>query len=345
MRKMQYQDISTIMTGIENFNVENLHHVLTRAQVELVILSLRTPLDRLTKSVLDKSEPITEVYKTCMNTDIKSTISKPESRLDALADQTDAAVDIMYYTMNAASKCNLEMTSSLFPAINSQYNDVKEFTVGSAWKPLPEEPIEMTRESVFFLVKMIISELSELLQTVCSDMDDCRETISRLFGFEIKGFDSGYIDGTRNEIFSEWSYSVLLTNICEVLYTMYGNFGNNLLHVVFDEVHAANMRKRDSKTGKFIIRPEDGKVIKPEGWIGPDIKSAIRQNGSLITSLSSLKDTASSLVTDILISLADQIKSEQVEEEMSEAASIFLSTGNETCVTNNFEDMVVDEVD
>jgi predicted HAD superfamily Cof-like phosphohydrolase len=43
---------------------------------------------------------------------------------------------------------------------------------------------------------------------------------------------------------------------------------------VFNEVHNANMNKRDPSTGKFIIR-SDGKVIKPENWKPPNIKRVL----------------------------------------------------------------------
>jgi hypothetical protein len=46
------------------------------------------------------------------------------------------------------------------------------------------------------------------------------------------------------------------------------------ISTVFDIVHGANMAKRDPATGQFIKR-EDGKIIKPEGWQGPDIKQEI----------------------------------------------------------------------
>ena len=46
------------------------------------------------------------------------------------------------------------------------------------------------------------------------------------------------------------------------------------LGAVWDEVQAANMRKVNSETGKVTRRP-DGKILKPEGWYGPDIKKAV----------------------------------------------------------------------
>ncbi len=41
---------------------------------------------------------------------------------------------------------------------------------------------------------------------------------------------------------------------------------------VFDEVHRSNMAKLvDGK----VIRRDDGKILKPEGWTPPDIKSIL----------------------------------------------------------------------
>jgi predicted HAD superfamily Cof-like phosphohydrolase len=46
------------------------------------------------------------------------------------------------------------------------------------------------------------------------------------------------------------------------------------LERVWAEVHRSNMAKRDPETGK-VRRRDDGKVLKPEGWTGPDIATAI----------------------------------------------------------------------
>lgn len=43
---------------------------------------------------------------------------------------------------------------------------------------------------------------------------------------------------------------------------------------VWDEVARSNLQKVDPITGK-VIKREDGKVLKPEGWTPPDIKSII----------------------------------------------------------------------
>lgn len=43
---------------------------------------------------------------------------------------------------------------------------------------------------------------------------------------------------------------------------------------VWAEVQRANMRKVDPETGK-VRRREDGKILKPDGWVGPDIAAAM----------------------------------------------------------------------
>lgn len=40
------------------------------------------------------------------------------------------------------------------------------------------------------------------------------------------------------------------------------------------EVHASNMAKVDADTGK-VIRRDDGKILKPEGWVGPDLQAVL----------------------------------------------------------------------
>lgn len=40
------------------------------------------------------------------------------------------------------------------------------------------------------------------------------------------------------------------------------------------EVHASNMAKVDKETGK-VIRRSDGKIMRPEGWVGPDLEAIL----------------------------------------------------------------------
>lgn len=66
--------------------------------------------------------------------------------------------------------------------------------------------------------------------------------------------------------------------LSDVIYIAYGTavaYGIPM-DAVFDEVHRSNMAKL-GPDGK-IIRREDGKVLKPEGWTKPDIKSIVLDN-------------------------------------------------------------------
>jgi predicted HAD superfamily Cof-like phosphohydrolase len=46
---------------------------------------------------------------------------------------------------------------------------------------------------------------------------------------------------------------------------------------VWNEVARSNLAKIDDETGK-VLKREDGKVLKPEGWTPPDIKSILNNN-------------------------------------------------------------------
>jgi predicted HAD superfamily Cof-like phosphohydrolase len=43
---------------------------------------------------------------------------------------------------------------------------------------------------------------------------------------------------------------------------------------VWAEVQRSNMAKIDPATG-FVVRREDGKILKPEGWTPPDVAAAL----------------------------------------------------------------------
>jgi len=46
------------------------------------------------------------------------------------------------------------------------------------------------------------------------------------------------------------------------------------IHGAWNEVATSNLWKIDAKTGK-VIRREDGKILKPEGWTPPDLTKFI----------------------------------------------------------------------
>jgi predicted HAD superfamily Cof-like phosphohydrolase len=62
-----------------------------------------------------------------------------------------------------------------------------------------------------------------------------------------------------------------LTDINFVVLNMALHYGIPMERV-WDEVQAANMRKFSDGV---LRRPDDGKILKPEGWVGPDINRAL----------------------------------------------------------------------
>jgi len=51
---------------------------------------------------------------------------------------------------------------------------------------------------------------------------------------------------------------------------------NFQVYGAWEEVARSNLSKIDRKTGK-VIKREDGKVLKPEGWSSPDLKSFVKK--------------------------------------------------------------------
>jgi predicted HAD superfamily Cof-like phosphohydrolase len=48
----------------------------------------------------------------------------------------------------------------------------------------------------------------------------------------------------------------------------------------WDEVHGSNMTKIDPATG-FVIRRDDGKILKPEGFRQPDLAKVVRMSWNI----------------------------------------------------------------
>lgn len=125
---------------------------------------------------------------------------------------------------------------------------VKEFT-SVCNEGLPEKPVSMTKEKAQFLRDMVNSEFDELEEAI----------------------ENNDIIGQYDAIADAWYY---MGDACV-------KQGFNV-DDVFEVVHKANMRK--IVDGK-VIKNERGKVLKPEGWYGPEeeIEAVVvdhQENGS-----------------------------------------------------------------
>lgn len=149
----------------------------------------------------------------------------------------------------------------------SNYESVKQFTEESTNIKTPEIPEKMNKDEVKFLIKMVISEMMELASTVTDDpvtfVNECLKT-----------------DLPKNvclkndiEIIAEQGDACV-----DIWYYMLNSFCKKGvdLSAIFNEVHKANMNKKDHTTGTFIRR-EDGKILKPIGWESPNIVSVVEK--------------------------------------------------------------------
>lgn len=152
----------------------------------------------------------------------------------------------------------------------SNYQSVKQFTEESSGKPCPNKPTKMTKDEVKFLTKMVLSEMTELCQTVTDSYDDALKMMVECLGTDPSKHptytnDTEIIADQADALVDAWYY--MLNSACKK--------GMDLSSV-FDVVHKANMDKRDKETGKFIKR-DDGKILKPKGWKPADIVGEIEK--------------------------------------------------------------------
>lgn len=145
---------------------------------------------------------------------------------------------------------------------------VKQFTEETGYH-IPEQPTKMTKENVYFLVKMMLDEILELCATVDSSSSAKLKLIQLIS--DAKSLDK--IEGDDIKIIAEQVDALVDCYYYSLNATSKMNIN---MSSVFDIVHQANMDKRDKQSGKFLKR-EDGKIIKPEGWKAPDIEKEIKR--------------------------------------------------------------------
>lgn len=151
----------------------------------------------------------------------------------------------------------------------TRYERVKEFTEKSLGHQLPSKPRKMTRDEVFFVTRMILEEVKELLLTVAEKDEDTSEMLMdimiRARDPKPKEFnDDDDIITEQVDAFVDIDY-----------------YGNNAcakvgmdVDQVFDLVHGANMNKL-FPDGTFH-KDEHGKIIKPPNWTEADVKSLVQ---------------------------------------------------------------------
>ena len=123
----------------------------------------------------------------------------------------------------------------------------------------------MTRDEVFFIVRMNCEELQELLLTVLTPEENVKEILKDIVDRSIAPINYDY-QKSETELIAEQ-----VDAFCDIDYyneNAAAKVGQNV-DAIFDLVHQANMMKR-FEDGTFH-RNESGKVIKPTTWKEPDV--------------------------------------------------------------------------
>lgn len=156
----------------------------------------------------------------------------------------------------------------------SDSHRVLEFTEQSQNVKCPDKPTVMSLEDVKFITRMVFSEIDELVSTVTKNMEErdallqeCLDTRDRCKNHHDDYDDDVKTIGAQADSMVD-AYYYMLNMACKR--------GMNISRL-FDIVHQANMDKRDPKTGKFIRRESDGKVMKPPGWKPADVEGEIQR--------------------------------------------------------------------
>ena len=151
------------------------------------------------------------------------------------------------------------------------YQAVYNFTKLVNDNKLESDITPMSRDTVIFLTRMVISELDELLATVQHGSESRTEILYNCVN------NRDYTRDVHYESYLEQAGYQADALVDYIYYTLNCASKSNLeLNKLFQTVHQANMAKRDPTTFKFIKRESDGKIMKPMGWQSPDICQLIK---------------------------------------------------------------------
>ena len=163
-----------------------------------------------------------------------------------------------------------EIIEDFFNGETREFFMTKHFTMESAPHLVPDKPKKMDEKAIRFIVSMVLSECTELIQTIQPDKEKALEMLKECCGIDVK---SKNLPLDEIDLISDQNDALIdIIVYCQNAIVKNGVEGYSL----FKEVMIANMKKR-SENGKFIIRESDNKIEKPVGWTPPDIRKIVRK--------------------------------------------------------------------
>jgi predicted HAD superfamily Cof-like phosphohydrolase len=231
------------------------------------------------------------IFKQCLQTiDECKRYSGKYDDIERIEAQADAMVDMWYYILNCGAKHGIDLSAWVrlvycndmkknglkIPEFDiydvTDADMVREFTEGSMGRKLPMIPVQLDTVAVMFITRMVLSELHEFVCTIARDRDESLRIMSECWDIAhakstpLQHVDCPILD-VQCEVFAQMWNSMLKTGVIHGID----------LTALFNVVHDANMAKRDPVTKQFILRPEDGKIMKPDNWKPADTLGEIKR--------------------------------------------------------------------
>lgn len=213
-------------------------------------------------------EEISETINNFLKTEnSKKFIQKIETTLKESNDNESTIKSVLSFAMTAATIGTLK--SVVQQDVLTRSENVKIFTEESKGDKLPNHPRKMTRDEVLFITKMVSEELQELLVTITNENENVKELLIDIVS---NSNSPTYNNLGKNDLELMAEQVDAFVDIDYYNCNAAAKVGFNV-DDVFNLVHEANMSKK-FEDGTFHKNSE-GKVIKPSGWVEPDVKVVV----------------------------------------------------------------------
>lgn len=161
----------------------------------------------------------------------------------------------------------------VFGTERSEFEMVKLFSHSAVPDRVAKVPTAMNEKDLKTIISMVLSEMTELAQTLHPEKDKAVEFVKDCLGVDVKDKVA-----PKSEVDLIADQADAMVDAIVYLYDRMARMGIDG-HEVTKEVAKANMKKgkKTEKGWVFTIRESDGKIMKPDDFVPPNNKIVIQK--------------------------------------------------------------------
>lgn len=161
----------------------------------------------------------------------------------------------------------------VFGSEQREFYMVKLFSQSAVPHLIAKKPKAMTEKETKTIISMVLSEMTELAQTIQPEKDKALEFVQGCLGVDVK---EHKIPETEVKLIAEQSDAI----VDAIVYLMDRLARNGVDgHEILKAVAKSNMKKgvKTENGWKFTVRESDNKIMKPDDFQPPNVEAIVQE--------------------------------------------------------------------